>query len=161
VERRRFPAGSPGGHVPAEVPYGGDVDVLYVPSLGGALCGGEVRRARDRTSRQLDAKHALAGLARALIEDAKAVVREHALHDELALLQLPALDKIAGRTLLGSPDDRQRLKVLRANRGQELLDRGAGRGGAGERTGVPRAARREYQNKRDDRTVHRMSPACL
>ena len=123
---------------------------------------GEIRRPGDRPTRQLHAKDALAGLSRSLGENAEPLVSEHALHDELALLELTSFDEIARRTFLGSPDDRHGLKILCADRAEELLDRGTRRGSAGEWPGrVGAAARGEDQDERDDRTLHRVSPAYL
>jgi len=122
----------------------------------------EIGRASNGTSRQLHAKYALASLARTFVENAEPLVGEHALHDELALLELTSFDEIARWTFLGPPDDRHGLKILRADRAEELLDRRARRRGAGEWSRSPlTAACGEYDDERDDRTLHRMSPAYL
>ncbi len=122
----------------------------------------EIGRAGNGASRQLYAKDALAGLTRTFVENAEPLVGEHALHDELALLELTSFDEIARGTFLGPPDDRHGLKILRADRPEELLDRRAGGGRAGEwPRGVAAATRGKYQDERNDRTLHRISPAYL
>lgn len=123
--------------------------------------GGEVRYPNDRAAGELDTENAPAGLPRVLAEDAEAVVGKHALHDELALLELTPLDLVARRPFGGSPDDRHRLEILRTDRRKELLDGRPRFGRAGEWTSSPRTAGSEYGNERDDRTLHGEAPSVL
>lgn len=122
---------------------------------------GEVRRACDGASRQLHTKDTLATGTGALTENAESIMRQHALHHELPFLQFLPFDEISRRTLLGSPDDRHGLEILRADRGEKLLDGRARRGSAGERAAGLRAARGKYHYERDERALHGVSPSYL
>jgi hypothetical protein len=161
VDTEGFQSALPRRHVPAEIFHRLQIRTLDVPSLGWALRRCEIGGARDRSARQLHAEDALPVLPRPFVEDSEAIVGEHALHHELALFELPPFDEIARRAFRRAPDDRHCLEILCADRGKELLDRGAGRRGAGERASGLRAARGEYHDERDDRTLHGMSPAYL
>lgn len=161
MDRGGFQCGSAGRHVPAEILHGLQIRALDVPSLGRALRRRKIGRACNGSARQLHAEDPLPVLSRTFVENSEAVVGEHALHDELALLELPSFDEIARRAFRGTPDDRHCLEILGTDRGEELLNRRAWCGRAGERAGGLRAARGEYHNERDDRTLHRVSPAYL
>ena len=155
---REFPGGSPRRLLPTEVFHGLEIGSFNIPSIRGALDGRKICRAGHCAAAQLDAEDAFARGASTLIENAEAIVRQHALHDELTLLQLLTLDEIARRTLFRSPDNGHRLKILGANRGKELFDGGPRRGGAGERAAGSGAARDKDRNERERQALHGESP---
>jgi hypothetical protein len=161
VNSSQFPERSVRRHLSAEIPYRLEVRGLHVPSVGRTLHGCEIRRAGEGATLQLHAKDALAVGSGRFTENAEAIVRQHALHDELPLLQFLPFDEIARRTFLGSPDHRHRLKILRADGREKLLHGRARCGRAGESTTGPRATRGECHDERDDRTLHDESPSYL
>jgi hypothetical protein len=158
VDSRQFQRSSLRGHLPTEILHGLQISALDVPSIRWPLDRGEVGGARQGATAQLDAKHPLSLGAGALAENAEAIVRKHALHDQLALLQLLPRDEITCRPLLRSPDDRHGLKVLRANRGKELFDSPTRRRSAGERAASFGAARGKDRNERESQALHGESP---
>jgi hypothetical protein len=157
----QFQKPSAGRHLAAEILDRLEIRALDVPSVRGTLHRGEIRGPRHGASPQLHTKDTLAIGTGSFTEDAEAIVRQHALHDELPLLQFLPFDEIACRTFLGSPHDRHCLEILRADRGEKLLDSRARGGCTGERTPGLRAARGKYHDERDDRTLHDVSPAYL
>src|SRR5215203_4692182 len=89
----------------AEVFDGLEVRLQHVPSLRRPRDGGESGHAGEVALRQLDAEHPPLIVAGQVAEDAVAVVREVALHHDLALLQLGAVgDDVAGGAALRAPD---------------------------------------------------------
>ena len=155
---RQFPSGSPRGRLPAEILHRFEVGAFDIPPIRRALDRREVCGAGRRAAAQLNAEDSFPGGPRALAENAEAIVRQHALHDELALLQLLPFDEITRRTFFRSPDHGHCLKILGANRGEELFDGSARRGSAGERAAGSRAARGKHRNERESQALHGESP---
>jgi len=144
-----------------------EIDVAHIPARAWTLYDLKVRRARQRTERQVHHDSSRPSRVRCVAGDLVAVMLEIADHDQLALFRLGAIHSIARRSLRVAPEDAETLDVLLFGRREKPANRGhrvgtarltAGYGGSGRGRRSRRCARRRTagreQHKRDDYFFH-------